>query len=150
MAVVVPALGTKLYYSTAEDGSYTEVANILSVAYPDASVEVVDTGNLGTLIKTSRPGQVDPGEVSFELQFDPADTVHAALRAYVTGETTPAILYWRVVSPTTPAKGEQFPGFLTECSPAAEDANGNLEGSAAVKVAGAITPYSAGGGGGGG
>ncbi|OJW19369.1 MAG: hypothetical protein BGO49_08550 [Planctomycetales bacterium 71-10] len=148
MAVVIPALGTTLSYSTTADGTYTTVGNILSVGYPSASVEAVDTGNLGTFIKTSRPGQVDPGEVGFDLQYDPGDTTHAALRKYVTGETPPAVLYWRVISPTTPAKGEQFPGFLTECSPAAEDANGNLEGSATIKVAGAITAYAAGGGGG--
>lgn len=145
MAAVVPALGTTLAYSTTADGTYTTVANILSVAFPSASVEVVDTSNLGTLVKTSRPGQVDPGEVSFDLQFDPADTAHATLRGYVT--TTPTGLYWRVISPTTPAKGEQFPGFLTELSPAAEDANGNLEASATIQVSGAITAYTAGGGG---
>lgn len=144
MATVIPALGTKLFYATTEEGTYTEVGNILSVSYPDASVESVDTGNLGTLVKKSRPGQVDPGEVSFDLQFDPGDTVHATLRAYVTGATAPAILWWRVVSPTTPAKGEQFPGFLTSCGAAAEDANGNLEASAAIKVADEISAYTAG------
>jgi hypothetical protein len=148
MAAVIPALGTILEFKATSGGTYAAVANILSVSFPSASVEAVETSNLGTAVKTYRPGQVDPGDVALELQFDPGDTQHAALRAYVAGGTTPVVAYWRIVAPTTPAKGEEFQGFLTELSPAAEDANGNLEASATIKVSGAITAYTAGGGGG--
>lgn len=143
MAVVIPALGTTLAYSTTSGGTYTPVANVLSVNFPDAAVESVETSNLTTAIQTFRPGRVDPGEVAFELQYDPGDTAHAALRKYVTGETTPALLYWRVIAPVSPAKGESFAGFLTQCSPGAEGADGNIEASATIKVSGAITAYTA-------
>ncbi|HEY1118780.1 MAG TPA: hypothetical protein VGE43_13790 [Acidimicrobiales bacterium] len=144
MAVVIPALGTTLAYSTTVDGTYTPVGNILSVNFPSATVESVETSNLSTSIQTFRPGRVDPGEVGFELQYDLGDTAHAALRKYVTGETPPAVLFWRVIAPVTPAKGEQFPGFLTEFGPGAEGADGNLEASATIKVSGAVTAYAAG------
>lgn len=147
MAVVVPALGTVLEFKATSGGTFAPVANILSVSFPSASVESVETSNLATAVQTFRPGRVDPGEVGYELQFDPKDAQHAALRKYVTGETTPALTFWRVVAPTTPATGEEFAGFLTELSPAADGADGNLEASATIKVSGAITAYSAGGGG---
>lgn len=143
MAVVIPALGTTLEYCLTEAGTYIPVGNILSVGFPSAAVESVATSNLATAIQTFRPGRVDPGEVSFELQFDPADTAHSALRKYVTGETPPVLMYWRVAAPTTPAKGEKFAGFLTECSPGAEGADGNIEASASIKVSGAVTTYTA-------
>lgn len=146
MAVVIPALGTILEYATIEAGPYTSVANILSVTFPSATVESVETSNLSTAIQTFRPGRVDPGDVGFDLQYDPGDTAHAALRKYVTGETPPALLYWRVVAPVTPAKGEKFAGFLTEFGPGAEGADGNIEASATIKVSGAVTAYAASGG----
>ncbi len=137
----VPALGTKLYYSLTDSGTYTKVGGILSVGFPDPKVGSVETSTYDDAVGTFRPGRVDPGETTFELQFDPADTAHAALRKYVTGETPPVLMYWRVVAPTTPGKGEQFAGFLTSLPPAAQAADGNLEASATIKVSGAITAY---------
>jgi len=143
MANVIPALGTKLYIAdVGESPTYTPVANILSINFPSAEVGETDTSHLGSgQIMTFRPARTDPGETTFDCQFNYGDTQHAALRALV---FAPALKNFRLTSPTTPESGEDFQAFVKSCTQGVEGPDGNLEATVVLRVSGAATPYTAG------
>jgi hypothetical protein len=139
-AAVIPADGTSIWMADpGETPVFAQVALVLSITPPAPAVTKVDTSTLTSgQVMTSRPGRTDPGEMGFELQFDPSDTQHAAIRALA---LAPATKLWQIRYPTTPATGDQFAGYVLSHAPSVEGADSNVEASVTVQVSGAITPY---------
>lgn len=138
MANVVPAHKTTI--SVADPGqnpSYTEISQILSVDGASITVGEVETTNLSSERKTYRPGLSDPGEVSFEIQYDPQDTEHKNLKGLA---ETPALKLWRITYATSPKKTyHDFEGFLTGFSPGAGGPEEDLSASITIRVNSEVT-----------
>ena len=79
----------------------------------------------------------DPGTVDFTLNFDPADTTHAALLTAFQANT---MHNFQIVLPTTvtPTKGWTFPAFVSKLAPKFPVA-GALEYDCSLRVYGATT-----------
>lgn len=142
MATVIPALGTTLAVDKAGDGlEYTPITQIVSVEGASNEVGSIETTHLGSTRKTYRPGLPDGGEVSFEVEYDPADTEHKFLRGLA---DEPEILSWQISYPTLPkATLDTFDGFLTAFTPGAGGAEENLTASVTIKVTGPVVTTTA-------
>lgn len=126
---------------TGASTTFTEIALVLNVDGPSNEVGSVETTHLRSPRKTYVPGLPDGGELSFEVEYDPADADHAFLRGLA---DAPEVLFWRVTYPTSPAIHHTFQGFLTGFQPSAGGPEEVLSASVTVKVTGAIVESEAG------
>lgn len=132
--VVQPAGGTTLGCDFTTPATYVVIGNILSIAGPEGEVGTVDTTVLTSTAKTFRPTLLDPGELTFELDFDPTDSAtHQKLTALA---ITPAIHGWQITYATTPPKTCTVQGMLTKFAPNAGGVEENLTASVTVKCSG--------------
>jgi hypothetical protein len=135
--VVQPAAGTTLGCDFTTPATYVLIGNILSISGPEGEVGTVDTTVLTSTAKTFRPTLLDPGELTFELDFDPTDTTsHTKLAALA---STPTIHGWQITYATTPAKTCTVQGMLTKFAPSAGGVEENLTANVTVKCSGAPT-----------
>jgi hypothetical protein len=134
MSTVIPALGTTLSINKATT-VYTEISEILSIE-TTSEVGSADTTNLSSEIKTSRPTLLDPGEVSYEINYDPNDADHIYVRDLM---SAPAIKSWRITFPTTPATTATFDGYLTGFDESAGGPEDNLTASIKIKRNSVVT-----------
>lgn len=88
--------GTKLQLSISE--VYTTVAYVTDINGPDTDGQFWDATDLDSdCIEDGEPvGQVAPGSISFELFYDPQDTVHQAIIARKLSQTKGD---WKIVYP---------------------------------------------------
>jgi hypothetical protein len=135
------ANGTTIGVDKTGSGTYVTLANVESFDGPSNTVGSVETTNLSSGRKTYRPGLPDSGEISFDIQFDPADADHTYLRGLL---DSPAVKSWQLSYPTLPkATLDTFDGFLTEFHPSGDDAEGILTASITIKLTGAIVTTTA-------
>jgi hypothetical protein len=137
MAIVQPAAGTTLAFDPTTPLTYLTIGNITSISGPEGEVGSVETTVLTSTRKTYRYTIVDPGELSFELDFDPTDAaVHAKLAAL---QDVPAMHSWQITYPCagTPKKAT-IDGFLTKFSPDAGGVEENLTAAVTIKLTGPI------------
>ncbi|OJW11214.1 MAG: hypothetical protein BGO49_11145 [Planctomycetales bacterium 71-10] len=120
--------------------TYTEISLVLNIDGPSREVGSVETTHLRSPRKTYRPGLPDGGEMSFEIEYDPADAEHIFLAGLA---DEPEVLSWRITYPLTPAKHHTFQGFLTAFEPSAGGPEENLTASVTVKVTGAVVETTA-------
>jgi hypothetical protein len=66
---------------TAMPSSFTNIANVRTFSGFDGSASEIDVTNLESIAKEFRLGLTDPGQFTFELDYDSANAGHAALRA---------------------------------------------------------------------
>jgi hypothetical protein len=136
MAIVQPAAGTTLSFDPATPLTYVPIANITSISGPEAEVGSVETTVLTSTARTYRFTLAEPGDLNFELDFDPSDSVtHTKLAAL---QSTPAIHSWQIAYPTTPVSKATVSGFLTKFTPNAGGIDENLTASVTIKCLGAI------------
>lgn len=130
---IVPAHETTISVADlGETPSFTEISQVLSVEGASVSVGEVETTNLSSPRKTYRPGLSDPGDVSFEIQYDPQDANHKDLKALA---ESPASKLWRITYPTSPKLTHHtFEGFLKEFSPGAGGPEEDLAASITIRV----------------
>jgi len=134
--VVQPAAGTTLACDFTTPLTYVTIGNITSISGPESEVGSVETTVLTSTRKTYRYTIVDPGELSFELDFDPTDTSSHTLLAGL--QDVPALHSWQITFATTPAKKATVSGFLTKFAPNAGGVEENLTAAITVKLTGPI------------
>jgi len=66
---------------TATSVSFTNIANVKTFTGFDGAASEIDVTNLDSLAKEFRLGLVDPGQFTFEIDYDSANVGHIALRA---------------------------------------------------------------------
>ncbi len=69
------------------DGSsnYTTIGGITNLAGPNIQVNMIDATDLDSEYKTRVAGDIDNGDATLSINFDPADTSHASLRTELEG-----------------------------------------------------------------
>lgn len=84
--------GSQLKYATTSGGTYTSIPGVRSPKQGNAQAAAIDLTAISDTSKRQRAGLKDEGTWSFQLVYDPADTVHQALlTAYGAGTK----LWWR-------------------------------------------------------
>jgi hypothetical protein len=60
--------------------SFTTIANVIDVSGPGGSASVIDITNLASVAREKRMGLPDEGQVTFNVQLDPDNATHQAVR----------------------------------------------------------------------
>lgn len=132
MATIYVAKGTTLSFDPVTPSTYVTIGNLTSVSH-DGGFGDVEVTNLGSSRKQYRPTLQDVGEATFELQLDPGDTTHAALKtAYLAG----AVHLWKITYPDVGTTTDIASGFINKYSPNAGGAEEVLTLSITVKFDG--------------
>lgn len=66
---------------TATSTTFTSIANVRTFSGFDGSASEIDVTNLDSIAKEFRLGLTDPGQFTFEIDYDSANAGHTALRA---------------------------------------------------------------------
>jgi hypothetical protein len=126
---VQPALGTAIACDFTTPSTYVTIGQVLSISQ-SGEVGTAETTHLGSTKKTFRATLEDPGEINFEIEYDPSDTVsHTLLEAAYTGKVTHG---WQISFPVGTPK--TFTGFLTKLERTAGGPEENLGASFTVKL----------------
>jgi hypothetical protein len=60
--------------------SFTTIANVIDINGPGGSASVIDITNLASVAREKRMGLPDEGQVTFNVQLDPDNATHQAVR----------------------------------------------------------------------
>lgn len=95
---------------------YTAIGAIDSIDGPDPEVETGDVTALdsGTGREKQPTMYTDAGQTNFSLFFDPANTVHKALTAFL---SAPAIAAWKLTYPDVAPTSWTWSGILKKFKP---------------------------------
>ena len=86
--IAIKAQGTLLQLGSGSPLSYATIAEIVSFNGPGGSVSVIDVTDLASEAKEKLAGLNDNGQLSFECNFIPTNTQHAALKTAKENGTT--------------------------------------------------------------
>jgi hypothetical protein len=92
MAVALLSLGKKLSWAAGD------ITGLVSLEINYGKRKAIPVGDLGTAIAATEPqlfGLRDPDIISGRIKFDPADTVHAAMKVAFLAATSAAVVYTR-------------------------------------------------------
>jgi hypothetical protein len=130
----IPAQGTELKLGAGSPLSYTKIAEVNSISGPGGSVSVIDVTDLSSAAKEKMAGLNDNGQISFECNFIPSNTQHAAL---VAAKAAGTILKFQLVFPDTGSTTWSFDGFVVSLPPSF-GVDGVLKASITIEVTGEI------------
>ena len=81
MAKAIESQGTIISYSIGgSPSSFAGVANVTGFKGPGGSAAVIDITNLSSVAKEKMMGLPDEGQFTLDINFDPDDASHQALR----------------------------------------------------------------------
>ena len=120
--------------------SYTAIAQIRDITGPSMALDTIETSSRDSAWKKFVPGQIDGGEVTFDLVYDPDATTHkegtrGGLAYAVTNRQREQ---FKVTFPDTTPATAVFYGYVTKFVPK-EPMNDALTADVTIKVDGAIT-----------
>lgn len=99
----IESQGTVLSFSYGgSPSSFTAVPNVTDFSGPGGQASVIDVTNLSSIQKEKMMGLSDPGQLSFNVNFDPDNAVHQQIRqAWVTRVPCEFKLAFTDTTPTT-------------------------------------------------
>lgn len=106
--------------SVSTDGvTYTQITQLVDAVSGESSREMADLTVLGSVEKTYAAGSpLDPGEVKFEIAYDPLDT--GARKTLIDALYSGALIYFKIGFPpvvaNTPYATEIFTGVVKSVS----------------------------------
>lgn len=110
MAYLVGAGVTLSRRTTASPAAYTAISQVKDVTPPQLELGTVETTHLLSAAREFMPTIHDGGEVSFNLEFDPADAQHMALDTSWRAKTVET---WRITMDDEDGTLIDFTGFIT-------------------------------------
>lgn len=139
-AVVNPALGTLFSHGIA--GTYTALAQVVSIDGPESEMGTRETTNLASAAKTYAKTLFDGGEPSLELEFDPKSDSHALLIALFYSNTQAQNgEQWRMTfaDATNGPSTATFLAIITGFGPSGIETEANLMATLKLKISGLVT-----------
>jgi hypothetical protein len=115
----------------------TAIAQVTEIDGPSIEVGTKEITNLSDTVKKFRALLPDYGEVTFTIEYDPADTTHAFLQTTVATSPQSAIVYELDFSDTT--HKATFSAFITEFHPKGMTPEDTLEADVKLKITGVVT-----------
>jgi predicted secreted protein len=137
MADKYAAFGAKLQYETAVPTVFADIAGIRDMSGPGVSGDVVDvtTHDSPSAFREFLKTVIDPGEVSFDIVYDPEDA--AGQGALEDESVARTFKTYRVVYNTTGAKTWEFNACVTQLEPN-QPVEGEISASVSLKLSGVI------------
>lgn len=127
--------GVELKIGTGSPVSYTKISEINSFNGPGGSGQVIDVTDLDSTAIEKIMGLHDEGQLTFEINYIPSDTQHAALRTARAGKTlTPFQLIFTDAGETQWAFNAYVTGFTVSGG-----VNSPIKASVTLEITGAIT-----------
>lgn len=134
-ANAIKAQGTLLKLGSGSPLTYTTIAEINSFTGPGGSVSVIDVTDLSSAAKEKLAGLNDNGQLSFECNFIPTNTQHAALRTSKENGTTISV---KIIFTDTGATEWTFNAIVTGLSVSGA-VDGVVKASVTLEISGEIT-----------
>ena len=113
---------------------FTGIGDVISIAGPAIVKDEIETTALDSTSKEFIGALDDPGEITLELNWNPADSEHVSLRSDAEGST---VRNYRVVWSDTSSTQVDFAAEVMEFSLNTE-ANDAVKGSVRLKISGAL------------
>ena len=129
-------LGTTLQLKIAS--TFTTVPQCSQIAHNGIEIGEREVTNLLSTMRKRRGTILDPGEISFTMFFDPADTVHLAI---ITNMLAKTIAEWKLIFVDglgTPAH-ILFNGFVREFPLSGFEIDGSVEAEVMIRITDTFT-----------
>lgn len=134
--ILTTGIALKVAKTGGSPATYTKIAQITSIDGPGGSTDSLEKTDYDSVVREYRAGLHDPGEMSVEFNFDPADAEHKWLMSRPESRQT---YPWRIEIPTEPKKTLiDFEGFVTAAAPGFGEPGEIVTGSASIKITDAI------------
>lgn len=130
-------LGLSVVMRVNDGSGFAVVGQVLDITGPTSEFEDVDVTTRDTtdFYREFLSGLSNPGELTFEIVFDPALASHISLLTLHAARTSVA---WKLTWPTATAKMCTFSGYVKAASPAIP-LEGRLTCNFTVKISGGVT-----------
>lgn len=130
------AKGTKLKRKNPGTGSFEDILQATVLMTPQISTDYEDISNHDSpsAYREWLAEMKDAGEITFELVWNPADTLHNQL---FTDQANATLLDWKIVLPNGPASTFSFSAFVSGFSANLELKAARISGK--LKISGAVT-----------
>lgn len=136
MANAIEAQGTVFKFS---DGgsptSFSTINNVTDFSGPGGQASVIDVSNLASTRREKKMGLPDEGQFTLNINWDPDDTVHQALRTARNNRTR--VEFQATLTDGTPATATFFGYVLGIVLSGAVD--GVIKASVTIEIDGAVT-----------
>lgn len=121
----------------ASSEAFTTIAEVTNITGPGESLEVIDATHMESPsgYREYIPSLLDSGEVTFDLNFLPADSNQSGLRTDLTGKTK---RNFQLVFTDSGTTTYSFAGYVTSFEPSAQ-IDDKLSASCTIKVTGPVT-----------
>lgn len=129
--------GTTITWCATVDGTYSSaISNVGSISGPTASSEFIDVTNQGSASKYREfiAGVIDPGELTFPVNYDPAAADHQLFHSYLESQV---VYFWKLTFSDSASTTCIFPGVVTGCEVSAP-VDGAITMNVTIKVTGDI------------
>jgi hypothetical protein len=110
---------------------FTAVAQITDATAPGKTLNVLSQHFLGSDLPTKTPTNFDYGQASFEVEYDPDNTQHAAL---LTARDAKTLKNFQISVGTATADILAFSGYVTEVISGSNSAGESVKGSITIEV----------------
>lgn len=136
-STIVKGIGTILQVQIS--AVYTAIPQVMNVTPPQIEMGDVETTHLGSTGRERCATIIDPGTVKFDLEFNPANSVHMQLWTFAQAGTE---VNWKVILPDSGACEVGFVGFIKNFGVDAIEVGGVVKIPVTVQVTGlpTITP----------
>ncbi len=124
--------GTTFAIESATPGAYTAIAEVFDITPPNETTDVIDASHMGSPDRQFIKGMTDPGETSFEMNFNPGSASEALILA---ARAAPDPKNYRITFPS----GAQwtFAGLLIGYEPAVPNED-KMTATVTIKATGSI------------
>jgi hypothetical protein len=114
--------------------TYNDIPEVVSFSGPGGSGQVIDVTNLSSTAIEKVMGLPDEGQLSFEMNYVPANTYHAALR---TARAAKTLTKFKLTFTDTGAMEWTFDAYVTNFT-VSGGVNSTIKAAVTLEVTGAI------------
>ena len=142
MSNAIPGYGTLLKIGdgagTAEQ--FTTIAEVGDIAGPGFSVDTNDVTSHDSpgAMREFKAGLIDPGELSFPINFQPTNATHDAVTGLLSVMSDRAVTNFKLIFPDTGATEAAFAALVTKFD-VKEPVAGIISADLTLKISGVIT-----------
>lgn len=115
---------------------FSAIPEVMTFAGPSGSASVIDVTDLSSAAKEKRMGLKDEGQVTFNINYLPSDTVHAGLRSDRSNRTLRN--FQIIFTDDSPATQWDFAGYVTGFA-VSGGVDGVVQASVTIEISGDIT-----------
>ena len=130
----LPSQGMKIGIGSGSPLTYNDIPEVVSFSGPGGSGQVIDVTNLSSTAIEKVMGLPDEGQLSFEMNYVPANTYHAALR---TARAAKTLTKFKLTFTDTGAMEWTFDAYVTNFT-VSGGVNSTIKAAVTLEVTGAI------------